>query len=575
MSGIVEVTLPDIGDFEQVDIIEILVAPGDMVEAEDSIITLESDKATMDIPSPHAGVVKALQVKVGDRISMGAPILKLELAKGASAVEKPSPTKAPVSEAVKGSADKQADVVVLGAGPGGYTAAFRAADLGKRVILIERYDALGGVCLNVGCIPSKALLHAADVINEATEMVEMGISFGKPKIDLGKLRDGKNKIVKRLTGGLKQLAKQRKIELVHGVARFESPNRIAVNSTEGSLSIAFTDAIIACGSSPVQIPGFPNDDSRLIDSTGALALEDVPKRMLVVGGGIIGLEMATVYNTLGSEIDVVELQENLIPGCDPDLVRPLQKRISKRYQQIMLGTKVTDIQALKGGLKVTFEGKQAPDKPQTYDRVLVSVGRTPNGKKINAEAAGVAVDERGFIAVDQHMRTNVPNIYAIGDVVGQPMLAHKATHEAKVAAEVIAGLPASFDPMTIPSVAYTDPEVAWMGLTETDAKAQGIAYEKGAFPWAASGRALGIGRDEGMTKLLFDPDTKRILGAGIVGPNAGELIGETVLALEMGADAEDIGLTIHPHPTLNETICFAAEMAEGSITDLLPPKKRK
>ncbi|MCU7885791.1 MAG: dihydrolipoyl dehydrogenase [Candidatus Thiodiazotropha sp. (ex Lucinoma annulata)] len=575
MSGIVEVTLPDIGDFEQVDIIEILVAPGDMVEAEDSIITLESDKATMDIPSPHAGVVKALQVKVGDRISKGAPILKLELAKGASAVEKPSPTKAPVSEVVKGSADKQADVVVLGAGPGGYTAAFRAADLGKRVILIERYDALGGVCLNVGCIPSKALLHAADVINEAAEMVEMGISFGEPKIDLGKLRDGKNKIVKRLTGGLKQLAKQRKIELVHGVARFESPNRIAVNSTEGSLSIAFTDAIIACGSSPVQIPGFPNDDPRLIDSTGALALEDVPKRMLVVGGGIIGLEMATVYNTLGSEIDVVELQENLIPGCDPDLVRPLQKRISKRYQQIMLGTKVTDVQALKGGLKVTFEGKQAPDKPQTYDRVLVSVGRTPNGKKINAEAAGVAVDERGFIAVDQHMRTNVPNIYAIGDVVGQPMLAHKATHEAKVAAEVIAGLPASFDPMTIPSVAYTDPEVAWIGLTETDAKAQGIAYEKGAFPWAASGRALGIGRDEGMTKLLFDPDTKRILGAGIVGPNAGELIGETVLALEMGADAEDIGLTIHPHPTLNETICFAAEMAEGSITDLLPPKKRK
>ncbi|MCU7947188.1 MAG: dihydrolipoyl dehydrogenase [Candidatus Thiodiazotropha sp. (ex Cardiolucina cf. quadrata)] len=575
MSGIVEVTLPDIGDFEQVDIIEILVAPGDMVEAEDSIITLESDKATMDIPSPHAGVVKALQVKVGDRISMGAPILKLELAKGASAVEMPSPTKAPVSEAVKGSADKRADVVVLGAGPGGYTAAFRAADLGKRVILIERYGALGGVCLNVGCIPSKALLHAADVINEAAEMVEMGISFGKPKIDLGKLRGGKDKVVKRLTGGLKQLAKQRKIEVIHGVARFESPNRITVNATEGSLSIAFTDAIIACGSSPVQMPGFPNDDPRLIDSTGALALEDVPKRMLVVGGGIIGLEMATVYSTLGSAIDVVELQENLIPGCDPDLVRPLQKRISKRYQQIMLGTKVTDIQALKSGLKVTFEGKQAPDKPQTYDRVLVAVGRVPNGKKINAEAAGVAVDERGFIAVDQHMRTNVPNIYAIGDVVGQPMLAHKATHEAKVAAEVIAGLPASFDPMTIPSVAYTDPEVAWMGLTETDAKAQGLAYEKGAFPWAASGRALGIGRDEGMTKLLFDPDTKRILGAGIVGPNAGELIGETVLALEMGADAEDIGLTIHPHPTLNETICFAAEMAEGSITDLLPPKKRK
>ncbi|MEW7984205.1 MAG: dihydrolipoyl dehydrogenase [Candidatus Thiodiazotropha sp.] len=575
MSGIVEVTLPDIGDFEQVDIIEILVAVGDKVEAEDSIITLESDKATMDIPSPYAGVVKELHVKLGDKISMGGKILRLELSQGDSVDDRPSPTKAPVSEAVRGSADKLADVVVLGAGPGGYTAAFRAADLGKKVILIERYDDLGGVCLNVGCIPSKALLHAAEVVNEAAEMAEMGITFGKPKIDLDKLRAGKDKVVKRLTGGLKQLAKQRKVELVHGVARFESPNRIAVKSASGSLSIGFNDAIIACGSRPVQIPGFPNDDPRLIDSTGALALTDIPKRMLVVGGGIIGLEMATVYSTLGSAIDVVELQDGLIPGCDPDLVRPLQKRIAKRYRQIMLGTKVIDIQALKSGLKVTFEGKQAPDKPQTYDRVLVAVGRTPNGKKINAEAAGVAVDDAGFIPVDEHMRTNVPNIYAIGDVVGQPMLAHKATHEAKVAAEVIAGLPASFDPLTVPSVAYTDPEVAWMGLTETEAKSQGVAYEKGAFPWAASGRALGIGRDEGLTKLLFDPDTKRILGAGIVGPNAGELIGETVLALEMGADAEDIGLTIHPHPTLNETICFAAEMAEGTITDLLPPKKRK
>jgi dihydrolipoamide dehydrogenase len=575
MSGIVEVTLPDIGDFEQVDIIEILVAVGDEIEAEDSIITLESDKATMDIPSPYAGVVKELEVKVGNKISMGGKILKLELSQGSSADDKPLPTKAPVYEAVRGSADKQADVVVLGAGPGGYTAAFRAADLGKKVILIERYDDLGGVCLNVGCIPSKALLHAADVINEAAEIADMGISFGKPEIDLDKLRAGKDSIVKRLTGGLKQLAKQRKVELVHGVARFESPNRIAVKTGSGSLSIGFNDAIIACGSRPVQIPGFPNDDPRLIDSTGALALEDIPKRMLVVGGGIIGLEMATVYSTLGSEIDVVELQDGLIPGCDPDLVRPLQKRIAKRYRQIMLGTKVTDIQALKSGLKVTFEGKQAPAKPQTYDRVLVAVGRIPNGKKINAEAAGVAVDDAGFISVDEQMRTNVPNIYAIGDVVGQPMLAHKATHEAKVAAEVIAGLPASFDPLTVPSVAYTDPEVAWMGLTETEAKAQGVEYEKGAFPWAASGRALGIGRDEGLTKLLFDPKTKRILGAGIVGVNAGELIGETVLALEMGADAEDIGLTIHPHPTLNETICFAAEMAEGTITDLLPPKKRK
>lgn len=574
MSDIVEVTLPDIGDFEQVDIIEILVSPGDRVDAEDSIITLESDKATMDIPSPYSGTIKQVLVKAGEKISMGGTILKLELEPGAKADERPAPTKAPVSQVVKGAADKQAEVLVLGAGPGGYTAAFRAADLGKRVILVERYDALGGVCLNVGCIPSKALLHAADVINEAAELAEMGVSFGKPKVDLDKLRAGKDRVVQKLTGGLKALAKQRKVEVVHGVARFESPKRVAVNGTDGTITIDFSDAIIACGSSPVQIPGFPNDDPRLIDSTGALALADIPKRMLVVGGGIIGLEMATVYSTLGSQIDVVELQDNLIPGCDPDLVRPLQKRIKSRYNSIMLGTKVTDIQAQKSGLKVTFEGKQAPQKPQSYDRVLVAVGRVPNGNKINAEAAGINVDERGFIPVDQHMRTNVPNIYAIGDVVGQPMLAHKATHEAKVAAEVIAGLPASFDPMTIPSVAYTDPEVAWMGLTETEAKAQGIEYEKGAFPWAASGRALGIGRDEGLTKLLFDPKTHRILGAGIVGPNAGELIGETVLALEMGADAEDIGLTIHPHPTLNETICFAAEMAEGSITDLLPPRKR-
>jgi dihydrolipoamide dehydrogenase len=575
MSKIVEVKLPDIGDFEQVDIIEILVSVGDKLEPEDAVITLESDKATMDIPSPHAGVVKEILVKSGDKISQGGPILKLELSASDSAEQPPAPSKAPVSEAVKGSADMQTDVVVLGAGPGGYTAAFRAADLGKRVILLEQYNALGGVCLNVGCIPSKTLLHAADVINEAEEMAEMGISFGKPKIDLDKLRAGKDKVVKRLTGGLAQLAKQRKVEVVYGLARFESPNRMGVKTADGNISIAFTDAIIACGSSPVKIPGFPHDDPRLIDSTGALALSDIPKRMLVVGGGIIGLEMATVYSTLGSTIDVVELMDGLIPGCDPDLVRPLQKRVKGRYRSIMLGTKVTDIQAQKSGLKVSFEGKQAPEKPQVYDKVLVAVGRTPNGSKINAEAAGVKVDERGFIPVDDQMRTNVPNIFAIGDVVGQPMLAHKATHEAKVAAEVIAGMPVRFDPMTIPSVAYTDPEVAWMGLTETQAKEQGIEVEKGVFPWAASGRALGIGRDEGMTKLLFDPKTKRILGAGIVGPNAGELIGETVLALEMGADAEDIGLTIHPHPTLNETICFAAEMAEGTITDLLPPKKRK
>ncbi|MEN8178927.1 MAG: dihydrolipoyl dehydrogenase [Pseudomonadota bacterium] len=573
MSKTIEVTLPDIGDFDQVDVIEVLVKPGDNIEAEESILTLESDKATMEIPSPQAGRVLEVLVKQGDKISQGGMILKLEL-KADEKREEPRFSAAPVSEAVKGTADLQADVVVLGAGPGGYTAAFRAADLGKRVVLIERYPSLGGVCLNVGCIPSKALLHAADVINEAAEMESMGISFGKPKVNLDKLRAGKDKVVQRLTGGLKQLAKQRKVEVVQGLGKFESPNRIGVKTKDGQTSISFTDAIIACGSRAVQIPGFPNDDPRLIDSTGALELQDIPKRMLVLGGGIIGLEMATVYSTLGSQIDVVELQDNLIPGCDKDLVRPLQKLIKKKYKSIMLSTKVTDIQAQKQGLKVTFEGKNAPDKPQVYDRVLVAVGRTPNGKQIKAEAAGIQVDERGFIPVDAHMRTNVPNIYAIGDVVGQPMLAHKATHEAKVAAEVIAGLPARFDPMTIPSVAYTDPEVAWMGLTETEAKEQGIEYEKGVFPWAASGRALGIGRDEGLTKLLFDPTTKRILGAGITGPNAGELIGETVLALEMGADAEDIGLTIHPHPTLNETICFAAEMAEGSITDLLPPKKR-
>ncbi|MGD8588948.1 MAG: dihydrolipoyl dehydrogenase [Chromatiales bacterium] len=574
MSKTIEVTLPDIGDFDQVDIIEVLVAPGDKVEAEDSIITLESDKATMEIPSPHTGTVKQVLVKVGDRISRGGKILELDLAEGETPEARPAPSKAPVSEAVKGAADIQADVVVLGAGPGGYTAAFRAADLGKRVVLIERYADLGGVCLNVGCIPSKALLHAAAMITEAEEMGAMGIQFGKPKVDLKKLRAGKDKVVRRLTGGLAQLAKQRKVQVVQGLGRFESPNRIGVKTEEGQVSVAFDNAIIACGSSVVKIPGFPYEDPRLIDSTGALELADVPKRLLVIGGGIIGLEMATVYSALGSQIDVVELMDSLIPGCDPDLVRPLQKRIKARYHEIMLGTKVTDIQAQKQGLKVSFEGKNAPDKPQIYDRVLVAVGRSPNGRQINAEAAGVEVNERGFIPVDDHMRTNVPNIYAIGDVVGQPMLAHKATHEAKVAAEVIAGLPARFDPLAIPSVAYTDPEVAWMGLTETEAKAEGIAYEKGAFPWAASGRALGIGRDEGLTKLLFDPVTKRILGAGITGPNAGELIGETVLALEMGADAEDIGLTIHPHPTLNETVCFAAEMAEGSITDLLPPKKR-
>ena len=470
-------------------------------------------------------------------------------------------------------ADIRTQVLVLGAGPGGYTAAFRAADLGKQVVLVERYASLGGVCLNVGCIPSKALLHTAEVINEVAELEHMGVRYTQPKIDLDKMRAGKDKVVGKLTGGLGALAKQRKVQVVTGVAKFADPKHMEVQTSDGLTRIEFEHCIIACGSSPVKIPGFPNDDPRLIDSTGALALQDVPKKMLIVGGGIIGLEMASVYATLGSEIDIVELQDGLIPGCDRDLVRPLQKRLEKYVLSIMLKTKVTDIKAQKNGLKVSFDGAKAPDA-KLYDRVLVAVGRKPNGKQINAEAAGVNVDERGFIPADAHMRTNVPHIFAIGDVVGNPMLAHKATHEAKVAAEVIAGLPALFDPMTIPSVAYTDPEVAWMGLTETEAKAQGVEIEKGVFPWAASGRALGIGRDEGMTKLIFDAKTKRLLGAGIVGRSAGELIGETVLGLEMGADAEDIGLTIHPHPTLNETICFAAEMAEGSITDLMPPRKR-
>jgi dihydrolipoamide dehydrogenase len=470
-------------------------------------------------------------------------------------------------------ADIRTQVVVLGAGPGGYTAAFRAADLGKQVVLIERYASLGGVCLNVGCIPSKALLHTAEVINEVAELEEMGVRYTQPKIDLDKMRAGKDKVVGKLTGGLQALAKQRKVQVVTGVGKFSDPKHIEVQTADGLTRIEFEHCIIACGSSPVKIPGFPNDDPRLIDSTGALKLEDIPNKMLIVGGGIIGLEMATVYATLGSKVDIVELQPGIIPGCDRDLVKPLQKRLEGMVESIMLKSKVTDIKAQKNGLKVSFEGAKAPDS-KIYDRVLVAVGRAPNGRQINAEAAGIHVDERGFIPADQKMRTNVPHIHAIGDVVGNPMLAHKATHEAKVAAEVICGLPALFDPMTIPNVAYTDPEVAWMGLTEIEAKEQGVEIEKGVFPWVASGRALGIHREEGLTKLIFDAKTKRILGAGIVGRNAGELIGETVLALEMGADAEDIGLTIHPHPTLNETVGLAAEMAEGSITDLMPPKKR-
>ena len=465
------------------------------------------------------------------------------------------------------------EVLVLGAGPGGYTAAFRAADLGKKVTLVERYESLGGVCLNVGCIPSKALLHTAAIINEAEHMKANGVDFGKPEIKLDGINGFKNKVVTKLTGGLKQLAKQRKVEVVTGVGEFIDANNLLVVNEGTETRIQFEHCVIAAGSQATQIPSFPNDDERLMDSTDALELSDVPKKLLIIGGGIIGLEMATVYDALGSEITVVEFMDNLIPGCDKDLVRPLNKIISKRYNAIYLSTKVTEIKAQKNGLKVSFEGKKAPD-PQVYDKVLVAVGRRPNGLKIGAENAGVKIDEAGFIQVDNQMRTNVANIFAIGDIVGNPMLAHKATHEAKVAAEVISGMKSWFEPMTIPSVAYTDPEIAWMGLTETEAKSQGIEYVKGAFPWAASGRALGLDRDEGLTKILFDKETKRILGAGIVGPNAGELIAEAVLALEMGADAEDIGLTIHAHPTLSETLNFAAEMAEGTITDLYIPRKK-
>ncbi|MEE8364954.1 MAG: dihydrolipoyl dehydrogenase [Gammaproteobacteria bacterium] len=465
------------------------------------------------------------------------------------------------------------EVLVLGAGPGGYTAAFRAADLGKKVVLVERYDSLGGVCLNVGCIPSKALLHTAQIINEADHMEANGVKFGKPEIDLKGINGFKNRVVSKLTGGLKQLAKQRKVEVVTGVGEFIDQNNLAVVKDGKETRIEFEHCIIAAGSQAMEIPGFPHDDERLMDSTGALDLTDVPKKLLVVGGGIIGLEMATVYHALGSEITVVEFLDSLIPGCDKDLVRPLNKIISKRYKAIHLKTKVTEIKPQKNGLKVSFEGDKAPE-PQVFDKVLVAVGRRPNGLNIGAEKAGVKVDESGFIEVDGQMRTNVVNIFAIGDIVGNPMLAHKATHEGKVAAEVIAGMKSWFEPKAIPSVAYTDPEVAWMGLSETEAKNQGIDYEKGVFPWAASGRALGLGRDEGLTKVLFDKESKRILGAGMVGPNAGELIAEAVLALEMGADAEDIGLTIHAHPTLSETFNFAAEMVEGTITDLYIPKKK-
>jgi len=576
MAQSIEVNVPDIGDFQDVTIIEVLVAPGDSVQKEDSLVTLESDKASMEIPSPHSGTIQSVSMAVGDKVSEGSSIVTVMVEASEGESTPPTTTETTEETPPETSADEEADLhtdlVVLGGGPGGYTAAFRAADLGKRVILIERYDQLGGVCLNVGCIPSKALLHMAQIVTEAREFAEHGVEFGTPKFDIDKLREWKESVIGRLTGGLAGLAKQRGVEVVNGYGRFVSSNRIEVEQAQGSVRVGFQHAIIAAGSQAMQLPGLP-DDPRIIDSTGALALTDIPKSLLVVGGGIIGLEMATVYAALGSRVTVVELTEQLMPGCDADLAKPLQRRIKKHYEAVYLATRVAGIEAQKSGLKVSFEGAKAPQSAR-FDKVLLAVGRRPNGLFIGAEHAGVNVDEKDFIAVDEQQRTNVPHIFAIGDIAGEPMLAHKATHEGKVAAEVAAGEKSAFSALTIPSGAYTDPEVAWMGLTEADAKEQGVAYEKSTFPWAASGRSLALGRSEGMTKLLFDPETGRLLGAGIVGPGAGELIAETVLALEMGADAEDIGLTVHPHPTLSETICFAAEMFSGTITDLLPPKKK-
>ena len=590
------VVVPDLGDFKDVEVIDVLVKPGDAIQLESPLITLETEKATMDVPSSAAGVVKSVAVKKGDRVSKGSVIVEVEgeavggsrLADSAEKKETPAPEQAAAASAPPAAASESApttdrqpptassssydfDVVVLGAGLGGYTAAFRAADLGMRTALIERWPQLGGVCLNVGCIPSKALLHAAKVIEDAEAMSSAGLHFGKPQIDAAKLREWKNKIVGRLTGGLVTLAKQRKVEVIRGTGKFVSPHEMEVAGEGASRRVSFAHCIIAAGSESIRLPNLP-DDPRIIDSTGALEL-DLPQRMLVVGGGIIGLEMATVYDALGVKVSVVELTDGLMPGCDRDLVRPLERRIAKRYERIMVKTKVSKVEAAKEGLRVTFEAEPAI-APEVYDRVLIAVGRSPNGRNLGAEAAGVLVNERGFVPVDRQMRTNVPHIFAIGDISGPPMLAHKASHEGKLAAEVAHGEKHAFDARVIPSVAYTDPEVAWIGLTETDAKVKGTAYEKATFPWAASGRSLSLGRDDGMTKLLFDPATRRVIGGGIVGPNAGDLISEVALAIEMGSDATDLGLTIHPHPTLSETIMFAAEAFDGTLTDLYVPKKK-
>ncbi len=599
MSSTIEIKVPDIGGHENVPVIEVLVKAGDKVAKEQSLITLESDKATMEIPSSAAGVIKELKLKLGDEVSEGSVIAVLEIdgaaatpaaaapapaeaAKPAAPALAPAPAAkaAPTAAAAPQAANasgRQADItcrlLVLGSGPGGYTAAFRGADLGLDTVLVERYAALGGVCLNVGCIPSKALLHAAAVIDEAEAMAAHGVSFGKPKLELDKLRSFKDKVVGQLTGGLASMAKQRKVRVVQGTGSFVSPYELEVQTAEGAKLIRFEQAIIAAGSQAVHLPAFPWDDERIVDSTGALELKDVPKKLLVVGGGIIGLEMATVYAALGSEVTVVEFMDQIIPGADADLIRPLAKRLGGKLKGVHLKTKVVEAKAGKKGIEVSYEGDSIPET-SVFDRVLVAVGRSPNGHKIGADKAGVAVTERGFINVDTQMRTNVPHIFAIGDLVGQPMLAHKATHEGKVAAEAASGLKSHFDARVIPSVAFTDPEVAWVGVTEREAKEKGLKIGVGKFPWIASGRAIGIDRTEGFTKLIFDEETHRVVGGAIVGPHAGDLISEVALAIEMGAEAADIGLTVHPHPTLGESVGMAAEVYEGTITDLYLPKRK-
>ncbi len=586
-----DVTVPDLGEFDQVEVIEILVSVGDRVAVEDSLLTLESEKATMELPSPRAGLVQEICVALGDHVSEGQLLVRMEADASESAEPpaareeesatteappvadaRPTPNDMPPASPGSEFSHADVDVLVLGAGPGGYTAAFRAADLGLRVALVERHAELGGVCLNVGCIPSKALLHVAEVLTEVRELADHGVRFGDPEIDLDQLRAHKEDVVRKLTGGLAGLAKRRGVEVLRGEGRFEDDHRLCVTSEEGDRVVTFAHAIIAVGSHSAKLPGIPYDDPRVVSSTGALALEDIPEKLLVIGGGVIGLELAAVYHALGSRVSVVEWLDELLAGADRDVVKPLERVVRDRYEDVWTGSRVAGVEAQGDGLLVRFEGKDVPETA-LFDRVLVAVGRRPNGSFIGADRAGVDVDERGFIRVDEQQRTNVPHIFAIGDVVGEPMLAHKATHQGKVAAEVIAGEPASFDPRAIPAVAYTDPEVAWMGLTETEARATGVRVRRERFPWAASGRALGVGRPEGQTKLLFDAESGRLVGAAIVGPNAGELIAETVLALEMGSDAEDMSLTIHPHPTLSETVAFAAEMANGTITDLYVPKR--